>query len=442
MAEDVLALRELERAAVCGGGQARQRRQQRLGRMLARDRIAALVDSDSFVEHGMLVRGTGGAAAREKPAWGDGVVTGLGRVGGRPVAIYAHDATVLRGALGSAGAQKIVSILGLAREHGIPVVAIHDSDGVRVGEGAPALAGFARVLGETARLSGWVPQIGVVLGLCVGGSAYSSALHDVVIGCSGQGFLFVTGAKVTQVVTREQTPIDELGGVEMHAARTGLVHLRHESEAECLGLARSVLSYLPQNARQAPPQASPDDPVDRPTNALEKLIPEDPRWAYDMRRVVTEIFDRDSVLELQPGYAGSIIVALARLGGRAVGVVASQPMVNAGALDCDSSRKAARLHPDVQQLRPAHHHVGGRSRLSARASAGAGRPALARRQAHRGLRRVHGAAHLAHRAQELTAAAMFWPTRAIFAWPIPMPGPRPWGSMQPWQWPVTPALAL
>ncbi len=343
--KDFKALDALEAQAGSGGGEALQRRQKRLGRLLVRERVEALLDPGSFTELGALRRGQA-APGKDKPATdtpGDGVVCALGRIQDRPVAVYGHDATVLRGALGSAGAAKIVRLLQLAADQGIPVVALHDSDGVRVGEGPAALAGFAELLGATARLSGWVPQVGVVLGLCVGGAAYSSALQDVIVGHGEQGFAFVTGAKVTGVVTGEEDPIEELGGVPMHATKTGLVHLRSDDERECLAQARRVLSYLPDNADQPPPSLEIDDPVDRGNEKLLKLLPETDRRAYDMRRLIKVVFDRGSFLELSPEYARSLLTGFARLGGRAVGLVASQPLVDAGCLDTDSSRKGARF---------------------------------------------------------------------------------------------------
>jgi methylmalonyl-CoA decarboxylase subunit alpha len=342
--EELRRLAEREARAAEGGGEHLQQRQRRLGRLLARERVEALLDPGTLCELGAFVRADerrGRAPATEAP--GDGVVCGLGRLEGRPVAVYAHDATVLRGALGVEGARKILRVLDLALEQGIPVVALHDSDGVRVGEGPRALALFADLLGRTARLSGWVPQIGVVLGLCVGGAAYSSALQDIVVGHEGQGFLFVTGAKVTRVVTGQDDPIEELGGVPMHATTTGLVHLRAADERACLDLAARALSYLPQNAECEPPFLDTGDPPDRETPELLSLLPESDRRGYEVRALVESVFDRGTYLELQADWAGSLVVGFARLGGRALGVVASQPSVGAGCLDVCSSRKGARF---------------------------------------------------------------------------------------------------
>ncbi len=340
--EDLKHLLRLEQEAAQGGGEHLQRRQRRLGRLLARERVEALVDPGSFCEQGALVRAARAAAGDEPAPLGAGVVGGTACIGGRPVVVYANDPTVQRGALGVEGARKIVRLLDLAQAQGLPVVALHDSDGVRVNEG-PALAGFAEVLGRTARLSGWVPQVGVVLGLCVGGAAYSSALQDVIIGHEEQGFLFVTGAKVTQVVTGQRDPIEELGGVPMHARTTGLVHLTAADERGCLARVAEVLAYLPQRADQPPPAVACDDPADRPTPEILQLLPESDRRAYDVRPLVQAVVDRGSFLELQAAYARSLVVGLARLDGQPVGLLASQPQADAGCLDVHSSRKGARF---------------------------------------------------------------------------------------------------
>jgi acetyl-CoA carboxylase carboxyltransferase component len=343
--DDLARLAALDAKAGEGGGADLQRRQRRLGRMLVRERVDALLDPGSFVEIGRLSRVSRHFAASAAPTdvHGDGVVAGTGTIDGRPVAVFAHDATVLRGALGVGGARKIVRVMELAAAQRMPILALHDSDGVRVNEGPEGLAGFSEVLGATARFSGWVPQIGVVLGLCVGGAAYSSALEDVVIANEEGGYLFVTGSKVTQVMTGQEATIDEIGGVPMHAQKTGLVQLRFDDEKKCIDAARRVLSYLPQCALEAPPVIPTDDPADRDTSLVLDVIPESDKRPYDVRRIVSLVMDEGSFLELQPEFARSLVVGFARIEGRPIGVVASQPMVNAGCLDIDASRKGARF---------------------------------------------------------------------------------------------------
>jgi propionyl-CoA carboxylase beta chain len=338
---DLAALAALEREAAAGGGEDAQRRQKRLGRMLVRERVDALVDPGSFLEVGAFVRSRASGERAER-RWGDGVVAGTARIVGRPVIVYAHDATVHRGAVGVAGAEKILRVLRIAEEQRLPVVSLLDSDGARVSEGQHIVPAVARVLRQIARLSGHVPQVSVALGLCGGAAAYGAALSDVVIAQAGRSYLFVTGSKVTQVVTGQDASLEDLGGAAMHAKRTGLVHLQHAEERGCLDLARAVLSYLPGGAG-APAPAPVDDPVDRATPEVMDVLPASLRRAYDVRKIVRIVFDAQSFLELQAAYARSVVVGLARLGGRPVGVVASQPAVYAGALDSDSARKGARF---------------------------------------------------------------------------------------------------
>ncbi|MCA9580309.1 MAG: methylmalonyl-CoA carboxyltransferase, partial [Myxococcales bacterium] len=342
---DVTRLRELEAESSLGGGEHLVRRQRRLGRLLPRERLETLFDPETMVEMGRLSRVSRRFSIdrADHAALGDGVLCALGRVEGRPVAAYAHDATVLRGAIGFGGAQKILRLTEIAKAQGIPVVALHDSDGVRVHEGPQTLAMLGDVLARSAELSGWVPQINVILGLCVGGAAYSAALGDVLIANQESAYAFVTGSKVTKIVTAQDAPLEEIGGASMHASTTGLFHALREDDRSCIALARRVLSYLPSNAKEAPPQLSMDDPAQRKTDRIEQLIPESDRKPYNVGPVLEEVFDRGSFLELQADFARSVVVGLARLGGRAVAVVASQPMHNAGCLDVDSSRKTARF---------------------------------------------------------------------------------------------------
>jgi len=327
-----------ERRVDEGGGRARQERHRRLGRLGARERIAALVDEGSFVELGRHVlhrvpeSESEALAANRHP--GDGLVCGLATVEGREVAVYAHDPTVLRGAVGLAAARKLCRVLDLAYERCLPVIALADSDGVRVEEGTDAIDAYGEIIRRTVKLRGRVPQVTLVCGLCVGAAAYCAALTDVVAMVKGQSFLFITGPKVTKVATGEDVDIAELGGAEMHARSTGACHALIDDEKSALAWMRRLLGALA-------PEAKGDDPLDRATPELEKLVPTSARRAYDMRKVLAVVFDVGSVLELSSAFAGNLVTALARLDGRAVAVVASQPMVLAGCLDVDASRKGA-----------------------------------------------------------------------------------------------------
>ncbi len=330
-------LPEREARAEEGGGRARQDRHRRLGRMTARERIAALLDEGSFVELGKHVMHrhedeSDVLAANQHP--GDGLVCGLGAVAGRTVAVYAHDPTVLRGALGHAASQKLCRLLDLAGERGHPVIALADCDGVRVEEGTDAIDAYGEVIRRTIALKGRVPQITLVCGLCVGAAAYNAALTDLTAMIAGQSYLFITGPKVTKVVTGEDVTLEDLGGPELHARKTGAAHAVLASEQEGIAWVKRVLGYLME------PQAE-GDTAPRETPELEKVIPEEPRRAYDMRKVLQHVFDDDSITELSNRFGPNLLTALARLGGRSVAVVASQPMQLAGCLDVDASRKGA-----------------------------------------------------------------------------------------------------
>lgn len=331
-------LAERETRADEGGGRARQLRHQRLGRLGARERIAALVDAESFVELGRHVvhrapEEIETLAAHRHP--GDGLVCGLATVDGISIAVYAHDPTVLRGALGRAASTKLCRLLDLAGERRLPVIALVDCDGVRVEEGTDAIDAYGEVIRRTVRLKGRVPQLTLACGLCVGAAAYNAALTDVVGMVAGQSWMFITGPRVTKVVTGEDVPLDELGGPQMHAKRTGAVHAVLESEAAGIAWLKRLIGLL------ARPVIVPSDPATRETPELGTTVPVEPRKTYDMRKVLAALLDRDTVVELAPEFGGSLLTAVARLGGRSVAVVASQPMVLAGCLDVDASRKAA-----------------------------------------------------------------------------------------------------
>jgi acetyl-CoA carboxylase carboxyltransferase component len=320
-----------------GGGPARLARQHRLGRLGARERIALLVDAGSFVELGRHVLHRHEAssellAANRHPA--DGVVCGLATVEGREVAVYAHDPTVLRGALGSAGARKLCRLMDMAAENGVPLLALADSDGARIDEVTDAIEGYGAVIERTVLLHGKVPQITLVCGLCVGAAAYTATLTDWVAMVPEHGFMCITGAKVTRAVTGEDVDIADLGGAALHATKTGACHAVVADERAGIEWMKGVLRYLDSTVASA-------DPPARAVVALETLVPTSPRRAYDMRKVVDAIFDEGSTFELSGGFAPNLLTVLARLGGRAVAVVASQPMKLGGCLDVDASKKGA-----------------------------------------------------------------------------------------------------
>jgi propionyl-CoA carboxylase beta chain len=320
-----------------GGGRARQDRQKRLGRLTARERIEGLVDAGSFSELGRHVlhrhaATSEGLAANLHP--GDGVIAGLATIDGRAVALYAHDVTVLRGAMGKEGSKKVCRLLDLATERSLPVIALADSDGVRVEEGTDAIDAYGEILRRTILLKGRVPQITLACGLCVGAAAYNATLTDAVAMVEGQSWLFITGPRVTKVVTGEDVSLDALGGTKLHGKQTGVAHAVVPDEKAGLAWVKAVLAALDVKPTKA-------DAGERETPELAKLIPTSERRAYDMRKVLALVFDKGSLLELGAGHAQNLITAFARLGGRAVAVVASNPTFLAGSLDIDASRKGS-----------------------------------------------------------------------------------------------------
>lgn len=335
---DLLATRaEWEQRVEDGGGKARQARQRRLGRLTARDRIAALLDADSFVELGRYTRhrhaGSSDALAANRHP-GDGLVCGFGTVEGRDVAVYAHDPTVLRGALGHAASKKLCRLMDLAAERGAPLIAFADSDGVRIPEGTDAIEAYGEIIDRTVRHKGRMPQLTLVCGICVGAAAYTAALTDAVGMIKGQSFMFITGPKVTEVITGEAVSIDELGGPALHATKTGACHAVLDDEAAGVAWLRALLGYF-EHRRPC------EDAVDRAVPKLEKLIPVAQRRGYDVRKVLAQVFDQGSLTELSADFARNLVTAFARLGGRSVALVASQPQHLAGCLDIDASRKGA-----------------------------------------------------------------------------------------------------
>ncbi len=314
------------------------------GKLLPRQRIEALMDPGSFVELGMFAehRATGFGLENSHPE-GDGVITGWGEIEGRTVFVFAHDARVRGGALGETFANKIHQLLDLADSVGAPVVGLNDGGGARIQEGIDALTGFGRLFARNVRASGVVPQISVVLGSCAGGAVYSPALTDYTFMVEGMANMFITGPDVVQAVTGEKVSQDELGGALTHARRTGVATFVSPDEESCFEGVRELLSYLPSNNHEMPPEVATDDDPDRRCEELLDLVPVDEKTPYDIRTVIEHVVDDGEFLEIQERWAPNIVCALARLDGRPVGIVGNQPAVLAGVLDIDASEKAARF---------------------------------------------------------------------------------------------------
>ena len=337
-------LRELKAQARLGGGQARIDRQHQAGKLTARERLDLLLDEGSFHELDVFVthRATGFGMEESKPL-GDGVVTGYGTIDGRLIYVYSQDFTVFGGSLGRAHADKICKILDMAVKNGAPVVGLNDSGGARIQEGVVSLGGYADIFLRNVLASGVIPQISCILGPCAGGAVYSPAITDFICMVKDTSHMFVTGPDVVRSVTHEEVTFDELGGAWMHNTESGVAHFAAENEEDALYTIRRLISFLPQNNMEDPPAiACQDDPL-RTDDILNTLIPDNPNKPYDMKQIIQSVVDDADFLEVMEHYAQNLIIGFARLNGRPVGVVASQPSVLAGVLDINASIKGARF---------------------------------------------------------------------------------------------------
>ncbi len=343
MKDKLAELRAMRAKAKLGGGQTRIDDQHARGKLTARERIEALVDSGTFQELGRLAtHNFSDFGMAEKRFPGDGVVTGFAKIDGRRVALYAQDFTVLGGSFSEVQSQKVCKIMELAMESGIPVVGLLDSGGARIQEGVRSLAAYGELFVRNVMASGVVPQISVQLGPCAGGAVYSPALTDFIVMVRKTSYMFITGPDVIKAVTGEQVDFSTLGGAVAHNVRSGVAHFAADDEYAAFRLVKEILSYLPQNNSEDPPRVQPYDDPGRRDDALDHVVPEDSSQPYDMRQVIASVFDRGSFLEVQAHYAKNALIGLARLDGFPVGVVANQPMFLAGVLDIDSSDKIAR----------------------------------------------------------------------------------------------------
>jgi len=327
-----------------GGGAERIQAQHDKHKMTARERLDALLDPGSFVELDRFVthRSTDFGLGEEQYL-GDGVVTGHGRIDGRPVFVFSQDFTVFGGSLSEPHAEKICKVMDLAVRTGAPIVGLNDSGGARIQEGVASLGGYAEIFLRNTLASGVVPQISAVLGPCAGGAVYSPAITDFVFMVRGVSYMFVTGPGVVKTVTHEDVDFEKLGGADVHGAISGIAHFVHDTELESLAAIRAVLSYLPSNNLDSPPVTPTDDPADRRDEALLEVIPDNPTQPYDMHDVIRRVVDGGVFFEVQPDFGANLLVGFARLGGRSVGVVANQPAVLAGVLDSNASVKGARF---------------------------------------------------------------------------------------------------
>ena len=318
-------------------------RQRAKGKMLARERIDALVDPGSFHELDLLARHRAHAAGLEARPYTDGVITGWGTINGRQVFVFSQDFTVFGGALGEVFAEKIHKLMDLALKVGAPVIGLNDGAGARIQEGVVSLASYGGIFWRNVQASGVTPQISVILGPCAGGAVYSPAMTDFIFMVRETSHMFITGPDVVKSVTGENVTLEELGGAVSHASKSGVATFVSEDERSCLADVRNLLSYLPQN-NLCPPQPAPNtDDMMRSCELLRTILPESPNMPYDMKRVIHEVADHGEFFEYFPDWAKNIVCGFSRIGGQSVGFVGNQPMVLAGVLDIDSSEKAARF---------------------------------------------------------------------------------------------------
>ena len=343
--KDVLKkLEEKRERARAGGGQKRIDSQHKKGKLTARERLDMLLDPDSFEEWDMFMehRCTD-FGMDDQTIPGDGVVTGYGTINGRLVFVFSQDFTVFGGSLSEAHAEKISKIMDKAMSVGAPVIGINDSGGARIQEGVASLAGYADVFTRNVLASGVIPQISLIMGPCAGGAVYSPAMTDFIFMVRDSSYMFVTGPDVVKTVTHEEVTLEELGGAGTHSSKSGVADKAFENDAEALLQMRRFMDFLPANNREAPPLRDTDDPADRLEESLDTLVPAEANKSYDMKELIHKVVDDGDFFELQPDFAGNILIGLARMEGSTVGIVANQPIVLAGCLDIDSARKAARF---------------------------------------------------------------------------------------------------
>jgi propionyl-CoA carboxylase beta chain len=337
-------LEEHRTQARLGGGKRRIDAQHTKGKLTARERIEVLLDAGSFEEWDMFVEHRCvdfGMDQSHIP--GDGVVTGYGTINGRLVFVFSQDFTVFGGALSEAHAEKICKVMDQAIKVGAPVIGLNDSGGARIQEGVASLGGYAEVFERNVMASGVVPQISMIMGPCAGGAVYSPAMTDFIFMVKDTSYMFVTGPEVVKTVTHESVTAEELGGALTHNTKSGVADLAFENDVEALLMLRRFFNYIPANNREKPPFRPTQDRVDRADVSLDTLVPDNPNLPYDIKEAIVKVMDDAEFFELQPGYAGNIVIGFGRMDGNVVGVVANQPLVLAGCLDIKSSIKGARF---------------------------------------------------------------------------------------------------
>ncbi len=343
--QDILDQLEARRVrARLGGGERRIEAQHGKGKLTARERLELLLDENSFEEFDMFVeQAPNEMTADIEPIPGDGVVTGWGHINGRKVFVFSQDFTVFGGSLSEAHAQKICKVMDMAMKNGVPVLGLNDSGGARIQEGVGSLAGYADVFQRNVNASGVIPQVSAIMGPCAGGAVYSPAMTDFIFMVQDTSYMFVTGPEVVKTVTHEDVTQEELGGASTHTTKSSVADSAFENDVEMLLQLRRFYDFLPMNNREKAPVWPTSDPFDREEPSLDTLMPADPLKPYDIKELIGKVVDEGDFFELQADHAGNIVIGFGRMEGRTVGFVANQPMVLAGCLDIDSSKKAARF---------------------------------------------------------------------------------------------------
>ncbi|MBL0172548.1 MAG: acyl-CoA carboxylase subunit beta [Gemmatimonadaceae bacterium] len=342
MRDKLSRLQAARDAADLGGGASRLAAQHAKGKLSARERLDVLLDEGSFIETDRFVTSRANGDG-DIGVFGDGVVTGHGRIAGRLVYVFSQDFTVFGGSLSEAHAAKICKIMDLAMRAGAPVIGLNDSGGARIQEGVVSLGGYADIFLRNTLASGVIPQISAILGPCAGGAVYSPAITDFIYMVRGTSYMFVTGPNVVKTVTHEDVTMEHLGGADTHASTSGVAHFACDSELACLQQIRDLFRFVPSNNVDDPPRGTARDPRDRRDEALLDVIPDNANKPYDMHDVIRRVVDDGEFYEVHADYAGNILVGFAHLGGYSVGIVANQPAVMAGVLDISASMKAARF---------------------------------------------------------------------------------------------------
>jgi len=337
-------IRRKEKLAELGGGLERIKKRHEEGRLTARERIKILLDEASFQETDkFVVHHCTDFGMEKKRIYGDGVVTGHGTIEGRTVFVFAQDFTVFGGSLSRANAGKVCKVMDLALKAGVPIIGLNDSGGARIQEGVSSLAGYADIFLRNVLASGVIPQISAIMGPCAGGAVYSPAITDFIIMTQGLSRMFITGPDVIKEVTHEEVTMEELGGAETHNSLSGVAHFSAENEEQTLALIKELLSFIPDNNMEDPPEKETSDPFERIDDDLNMMVPDDPNLPYDIRKIIMSVLDDNYFFEVHKDFAKNIVVGFGRLGKKSVGVVANQPDHLAGVLDINSSDKGARF---------------------------------------------------------------------------------------------------